>query len=112
MAATTAGIETVDGYLASLVPRLKRRLGPTGFLVVTFDEGRTDLSCCGSAGGGRVATIFAGPGVRGGAALRRPYDRYSLLATVEDAIGLPRLRGARWATSLRAAFAGAPEMER
>lgn len=106
------GVETVDGYLANLVPRLVRRLGPAGFLVVTFDEGRTDLACCGSSGGGRVATIVAGSGVRGGAKLRRQYDHYSLLATVEDAFGLPRLRGARGALPLRAAFAKAPDMER
>lgn len=98
------GIELVDKYLARLVPRLSSQLGPAGFLVVTFDEGKSDLGCCGGPGGGRVATIVAGPKVRSGARLRRRYDHYSLLATIEEAFALPRLRGARRAASLDAAF--------
>ncbi len=86
------------------VPRLSSQLGPAGFLVVTFDEGKSDRGCCGGPGGGRVATIVAGPKVRSGARLRRPYDHYSLLATIEEVFGLRRLRSARGAASLRAAF--------
>lgn len=93
-----------DAYLARLVPRLVGQLGPRGFLVVTFDEGTTDAGCCGVAHGGRVATILAGARVRRRARLRRQFTHYSLLATIEDAFGLPRLRHARSARSLRAAF--------
>jgi hypothetical protein len=98
------GIDVADRHLSQLVLRLTRRLGPGGFLAITFDEGTTDRGCCGGAAGGRVAMILAGPGVRPGARLRRPLDHYSLLATIEDAFGLPRLRRARPAPSLRAAF--------
>ena len=97
-------IGLADRYLARVVPRLKRHLGPRGFLAVTFDEGSSDLGCCGSPGGGRVATVLSGPSVRRGLKLRRRYDHYSLLATIEDAFGLPRLRHARGAHTLSAAF--------
>ena len=98
------GVDVVDRYLSGLVQRLRRRLGPAGFLVVTFDEGTSDRGCCGAPAGGRVATILSGPSVRSGARLRRPYDHFSTLATIEDVFDLPRLRHARGASSLRAAF--------
>jgi hypothetical protein len=98
-------IDVVDAYLARLVPPLLRSLGPRGFLVVTFDEGKSYRGPRGSRGGGRVATIVAGPRARRGARLSGPYDHYSLLATFEDALGLPRLRAARTARSLKATFA-------
>jgi hypothetical protein len=97
-------LRTVDDYVRGLLPPLERRLAPNGFLVLTFDEGTSDRGCCGSPGGGRVATILVGPRVRSGARLRQTFDQYSLLATIEDAFGLPRLRHARGATTLRAAF--------
>lgn len=98
------GIGAADAYLARLVPRLAGELGPRGFLAVTFDEGTTDAGCCGVAHGGRVATILKGARVRHGVRLRRQFTHYSLLATIEDAFRLPRLRHARSARSLRTAF--------
>jgi hypothetical protein len=98
------GIHTVDRHLRRLVPKLERALAPRGFLVLTFDEGTSDRGCCGSAGGGRVATILLGPRVRRGARLRGPHDHFSLLATIEDAFGLPRLRRAQGARPLDAGF--------
>lgn len=89
-----------DQKLASLVPRITRRLGPHGLLVVSFDEGTSDAGCCGDPGGGRVFTVLAGPDVRHGVRLRAAYDHYSLLAGLEDAFGLPRLRQARGARPL------------
>jgi hypothetical protein len=84
-----------DAYLRRVVPPLLGQLGPAGLLVVTFDEGTTDARCCGSASGGRVATILLGPGVRAGTRLRPTYSPYSLLATIEDRFGVSRLRNAR-----------------
>jgi phosphatidylinositol-3-phosphatase len=98
------GIDVADVHLRRLIPRLTRQLGPRGFLAVTFDEGTTDAGCCGVAHGGRVATILKGPHVRRGTRLGERFTHYSLLATIEDALGLPRLRHARSARSLRAAF--------
>ncbi len=87
-------LRTADRFLERTVPAILRELGPHGFLVLTWDEGTSDAGCCGAARGGRVATILAGPGVRRGARSSSPLDDYGVLATVEDALGLPRLGGA------------------
>ncbi len=85
---------TGDRFLAGLVPPLLRALGPTGLLLITWDEGSSDSGCCRLASGGHVATILAGAGARVGARLRAPVDHYSVLQTIEDLLGLRRLRGA------------------
>jgi hypothetical protein len=87
-------VATGDRFLASLVPPLLRSLGPRGLVFITWDEGTSDSGCCRLASGGHVATIVAGPGAKRGARLATPTDHYSLLQTVEDVLGLPRLRGA------------------
>lgn len=93
-----------EEYLRKLVPRIRRQLGPHGLLAITFDEGSSDAGCCGNADGGRVATILIGPQARRGVRLHDPYSHYSLLATLEDRLGLDRLRNARTATPMTAAF--------
>jgi phospholipase C len=75
-----------DRFLARLVPELERAVGPRGAIVVTWDEG--------SALGRHIPTIVAGPAARAGARSSFAYDHYSLLRTIEDAFGLPHLRGA------------------
>jgi phosphatidylinositol-3-phosphatase len=80
-----------DTFLARLVPRLLRSLGPRGVLFLTWDEGLTDAGCCGKPGGGRVPTIVAGPAARLRARSGAPFDHYSLLRTIEDGLGLRRL---------------------
>jgi len=85
---------TGDRYLRAMVPRLLTELGPSGVLFVTFDEGSSNLGCCGVARGGRILTLVAGPGARAGARSMTPYDHYSLLRTIEDLLGVPRLGGA------------------
>jgi phosphatidylinositol-3-phosphatase len=82
----------VDLYLYRLVPQIRRRLGPHGLLVITWDEGRTKLGCCGLPGGGRIATVLVGPDVESGREIAMLADHYSLLAAIEDRFGLPRLR--------------------
>jgi hypothetical protein len=90
----SCGTYTGDRYLRAMVPRLLAELGPSGLLFVTFDEGETNSGCCGVAKGGHVLTLVAGPGARAGARSVTPYDHYSLLRTIEDLWGLPRLGGA------------------
>jgi phosphatidylinositol-3-phosphatase len=75
-----------DRFLAGLVPKLERAVGRRGAIVVTWDEG--------SAFGRQIPTIVAGPAARAGARSSVRYDHYSLLRTIEDAFGLPHLRGA------------------
>jgi hypothetical protein len=85
---------TGDRFLAGLIPPLLRALGNGGLLFLTWDEGTSDDGCCKLASGGHIATIVAGPGAIPGARMRTPVDHYSVLQTIEDIFGLPRLRGA------------------
>jgi hypothetical protein len=85
---------TGDRFLSRLVPPLLAALGRNGLLILTWDEGSSDDGCCRLASGGHIATIVAGPGARAGARFSTPTDHYSTLQTVEDLLGLPRLRGA------------------
>jgi hypothetical protein len=96
-------LESADRYLRGLVPKLRAQLGAHGLIVITFDEGTSDEGCCG-ADGGRIATILLGPGVRRGARIDGRYTEYALLATLEERFGLSRLRGAKGAPTLAAAF--------
>jgi hypothetical protein len=86
-----------------------RALGPHGFLVVTYDEGTSDAGCCGGAAhGGRIPTVIAGPDVRRGARVERPYSLYSVLRTLTDAFGVAPL--GRRAPPLGAAFRRPPHL--
>jgi hypothetical protein len=98
--AHSCGFGSADSYLRQVVPPLLGQLGSDGLLAITFDEGTSNAGCCGNASGGRIATILLGPGVRAGTRLRQSYSQYSLLATIEDRFGLPRLRNARSASAL------------
>jgi hypothetical protein len=105
-------VRTGDRFLESLVPALLRELGPHGVLIVTYDEGTSDRGCCGVAHGGRIATVVAGPDVRGGATGGGKYSTYSILRTVEDFFGLPPLGKAAKARPLDPLFKRAPRAER
>ena len=87
-------VATGDRFLSRLVPPLLASLGPHGVLFITWDEGSSDDGCCRLASGGHIVTIAAGPLARRRARLQTPTDHYSLLQTIEDVLGLPRLRGA------------------
>jgi phosphatidylinositol-3-phosphatase len=87
-------VATGDRFLSTLVPPLLRALGPHGLLILTWDEGSSDNGCCRRASGGHIVTILAGGAASRGARLGTPADHYSVLQTIEDLLGLPRLRGA------------------
>jgi len=87
-------VATGDRFLAGLVPPLLKALGPHGLLFLTWDEGSSDASCCRLASGGHIVTVVAGGGAGHGIRLNTPTDHYSVLQTIEDLLGLPRLRGA------------------
>ena len=101
-------VPTGDRFLSGFVPPLLRALGPRGLLFVTWDEGSSDNGCCRLAAGGHIVTIAAGGDSRAGGRLRTPTNHYSLLQTIEDLLGLPRLRGAACACtpSLRPLLTG------
>jgi hypothetical protein len=85
------GVATGDRFLARTVPAIIREIGPHGFLVLTWDEGSSNRSCCGVARGGHIATLVAGPDVTPGGRMRAPLDHFGVLATIERALALPRL---------------------
>jgi phosphatidylinositol-3-phosphatase len=85
---------TGDVFLSRLVPPLLRALGRHGLLFIVWDEGTTNDGCCRLAAGGHIAMIVAGPGARAHARMTTPADQYSILQTIEDLLGLKRLRGA------------------
>ena len=62
--------------------------------MITWDEGSSDRGCCGAAPGGQIATIVAEADVRRGTRERAAVDHYGMLATIEEALGLPLLAGA------------------
>jgi hypothetical protein len=64
-------------------------------IFLTYDEGNDRSGCCGGAAGGQIATVVAGPTARRGAVSSLEYDHYSILRTIEQAWGLPLLRGAK-----------------
>ncbi len=63
-------------------------------VIVTFDEGKTNLG-----GGGRVLTLEVGAGVEP-SVVATPLNHYSVLAGIEDRFGLPRINNASGATPL------------
>lgn len=85
-----------DAWLREHVPSL---LAAGADVIVTYDEGTTDLGVDGT-GGGRVLAVEAGPGVPNGVEVTRPMNHYSLLAGIEQRFHLPRLGGAADVTPL------------
>lgn len=95
-------LATTDAWLARFVPSL---LATPGFsagrslLIVTYDEGE--------GGSDRVFTLLAGSGVKAGFTSARPYNHYSLLRTVEFALGLGAVGPGDSAASPMTEFIGA-----
>jgi phospholipase C len=90
-----------DAFLAQTVPAI---IGSPSFtersvLFIVWDESHASDGCCGAGGGGRVPLIAVtkhGKPIRGAV----PSNHYSLLATIEDGFGLPRLANAERAATL------------
>lgn len=85
-----------ERWMAATLPRLLRALGPHGMLFVVGDERSPS-----GRGGGRIPLVVLGAGARPGAVDRARLDHRSLLATVEDVLGLGRLPTTRSARTLR-----------
>jgi phosphatidylinositol-3-phosphatase len=77
-------VATGDRWLARVVPPLL--VSPRTAVFVVFDEGDTNAD-----GGGHVAAIVAGTAVARDVRSTQFATHYTLLRTIEDALGLPRL---------------------
>jgi phosphatidylinositol-3-phosphatase len=85
---------TGDRFLRGLIPPLLAAMGRHGLLILTWDEGSSDDGCCRLAAGGHIVTILAGGEARPHATMAQATDHYSILQTIEDLLGLPRLNAA------------------
>jgi phosphatidylinositol-3-phosphatase len=74
-------VATGDAWLAANVPALLEAAGPSGFVIVTWDED-DDFH------GNHILTIFAGGLVKSGYVTYRWIDHYSVLRTICEALGL------------------------
>jgi phosphatidylinositol-3-phosphatase len=79
------GDRWLQGFVQSLVAGASYRAGDT-VLFITFDEGEGSSN--------RVATVVVAPSTRPGTVSAVRFDHYSLLATSEKLLQLPRLRAA------------------
>jgi phosphatidylinositol-3-phosphatase len=89
-------IDTADAWLHNFMNQLMPPLDQSGqpyLIVLTWDEGQGDHSCCGlpASAGGRIATILVSPQAKNGFQDDTPYSDYSLLKTIESAWELPYL---------------------
>lgn len=85
---------TTDNWLSQVVPQITGSSAwqQNGVLFITWDEG--------TGSNNQVALLTIAPRLHG--EITQPLDHYSLLATIEDALGVPRLGLAKQATSLNA----------
>ena len=97
---TPGGLAAADRWLSLQVPAIMNppAYRQDGMLIIAFDE--ADGGAAGPPGvaggteGGKVGTLVLSPFSSGGTSSDRPYNHYSLLASVEDFFSLPRLGSA------------------
>lgn len=108
------GLTQADAFLKTWVPRItgSPAFKRDGLLVITFDEAAGDsTACCGELpgpydqahgiqpggngpGGGVVGAVLLSPFIAPGTKSSTPYNHYSMLASIEDVLGLSRLADA------------------
>jgi hypothetical protein len=90
------GAAEVDGFLQDIVPRIVASSAwrQNGALMITWDEDDN------SGGGNHVMTLVISPHLKA-RVTASSHNHYSLLATVEDTLGLPRLGHAATATPFK-----------
>jgi acid phosphatase len=95
--AHSCALSSGDAWLAEHLPAL---LNAGADVIVTYDEGTTDLGAGGGTGGGRVFAVEVGSGVPRGVTVTQPMNHYSLLAGIEQRFHLAKLGGASSVTPL------------
>jgi phosphatidylinositol-3-phosphatase len=84
------GLGTADDWLKSLMMILLPLLGRDNasyLVILTWDEGQGDHSCCGlpAEAGGKIATVLISPQAKTGFEDDTPYTHYSILKTISEA---------------------------
>lgn len=84
--------EWLGNRMDELVPALERQSSKY-LIVLTWDEGQGDHSCCGlpEKAGGRIPVVLISPHVKPHFQDPTPYTHYSLLKTISSGWGLPYL---------------------
>jgi phosphatidylinositol-3-phosphatase len=82
----------LENLLSTLVPALDAD-GQPYLVVLTFDEGQGNGSCCGlpAQAGGRIPVVLVSPSVKNAFQDDTPYTHYSLLKTIAESWGLDYL---------------------
>ena len=82
-----------DSWLSQVVPGILSSTAFTnsGVLFLVWDEGSSDSGCCDEAEGGRIPALVISPLAKNGFQSTTQETHYSLLRTIGDAWGLPRL---------------------
>jgi hypothetical protein len=98
------GLAQADAFLQHWVPIITSSPAykQDGLLIITFDEGVGDsTACCGQVapGGGVVGAVLLSPFITAGTVTTTAYNHYSMLGSVEDIFGLPRLAAATGTTA-------------
>lgn len=96
-------LQEADDWLKQCVDPLLADPGfqQDGVLIITFDEAAKSDS---KNGGGHIVTVVIGPQVKEKFADNTFYQHQSLLATIEDLLGLPRLKQTEKVPSFTNAF--------
>jgi phosphatidylinositol-3-phosphatase len=99
-------LSVADTWLSQVVPTILNSSAyqNNGLLLITTDEGTTNLGCCMLAKGGHVATLVISPLGISGYQSTIQETHYSLLRTIEDSWGLPPLRNARTSSAMSEFF--------
>lgn len=88
---------TADTWLGTVASKLQAYLEADGqpyLMILTWDEGQGNHSCCGLSeeqAGGRIATVLISPQAKSGFQDETPYTHYSILKTISAAWHLPYL---------------------
>ena len=110
----TGGLATVDAWMRKFVPKILKSpaFRKNGLLIITADEsdgpGADSDACCGPAtsvnspmpgitgpGGGKIGALLISRFVDPNSWSTTPYNHYSLLGSIEEIFGLPKLGYAR-----------------
>ena len=87
------GIADGDAWLAANLPAVRAALGPSGVLILTWDEDD-------NFAGNHILTVFVGPTVIPGAVSTRTVTHYTLVRTICEALGLPNFGSAAGETAI------------